>query len=57
MLPPKYLVLPLCIACLAATLLGLGFASKSDSYIRAGFAIMVGAGAILALTIAYLAAK
>lgn len=57
MLPAKYLVLPLGFACLAGILLGIGIATKSDFHIRAGLAAMVGSGASLALTIAYLAAK
>jgi len=57
MLPTKYLVLPVGLACLAGILLGLGIATKSEDHLRAGCAVMIGAAASLALTIAYLATK
>lgn len=57
MLPVKYLVLPVGLACLAGILLGLGIVTKSEIHLRAGCAAMIGAVASLALTIAYLATK
>ena len=57
MLPPKYLALPVALAGLAGILLGLGIATKSEVHFKAGLAAMIGAGASLALIVAYLAAK
>lgn len=57
MLPAKYLVLPVALAGLAGIFLGLGVATKSEVFVKAGFAAMLGAGASLALTVTYLAAK